>query len=407
MGYTKDTVLGFSWMSASRILTRVIAFGRIAILARILIPDQFGAFGVAALVLSFLQVITETGINLFLIQEDSDVKKYVNTAWVISIVRGIIISAIIYVFASPISKFFNSESSFDLLVLISVVPLIRGFINPSVVKFYIDLEFKKEFLYRTFIFVIDAMITVGVALITRSAISLVWGIIGGVIIEVILSFIIFDIRPMLVFEKNIAKRIIKRGKWITLGGIFKYLIEQGDDVVVARVLDTHFLGLYQNVYKISTLPVKEIAGVGGSVVLPVYSKIRGDKKRLEIAFKKSALFISFMSIALGLTIVIFSRNIIIIVLGSNWLVAEGALKVLAVFGMVAAIGNFANSLFISLKKQDIFAKIKALQFLSLAVVIVPLTNKMGIVGTSYAALLSSVIILPPIAYYLRQIFRNE
>lgn len=407
MGYTKDTVIGFSWMSASRVLTRVAAFVRIAILARILIPEQFGAFGIAALVLSFIEIITETGINSFLIQEDKDVKKYLNTAWTISILRGIIISCIIFVIAKPISIFFNSENSYELLKLISFVPLIKGFINPYIVKFYIDLEFRKESFYRTFIFIFDALVAIALALITNSAISLIWGYIAGAVVEVILSFTIFDIRPRLIIEINKAKKIISRGKWITFGGIFNYLIEQGDDAVVARILGTHFLGLYQNAYKISTLPVKEIAGVANSVVLPVYTKIRGSKKRLKEAFLRSALVISLMSIILGALIMLFSRQIIVIILGSNWLEAEPALKILAVFGIVSAIGNIADSLFISLKKQDLFAKVKALKFITLVVSIIPLTNTMGIVGASYSVLLSSVLVFPIIIYYLGQIFSND
>lgn len=152
MGYTKNTVFGFSWMSGYRVITRIIAIVRTGILARLLFPDQFGAFGIAALVLSFLEIMTETGINMFLIQEGKDIDKYLNTAWVISIIRGTIISTTIFLLAKPISIFFNSPSSYELLILISLVPFIKGFINPYVVKFQIDLAFNKEFLYRTSLF---------------------------------------------------------------------------------------------------------------------------------------------------------------------------------------------------------------------------------------------------------------
>ena len=107
MGYTKTAIKGFSWMGAFRGVTRVFSLLRTAILARILMPSQFGAFGIATLILSFLEIFTETGINLFLIQEGSDLEEYVDTAWMISAVRGIFISAILKNYLFPIIRVTN------------------------------------------------------------------------------------------------------------------------------------------------------------------------------------------------------------------------------------------------------------------------------------------------------------
>ena len=74
-------------MAAFRVTTRGIAFVRLSVLARLLDPHMFGLFGIAALVLAFLETITETGINVFLIQHEEPLEKYVDTAWVVSIIR--------------------------------------------------------------------------------------------------------------------------------------------------------------------------------------------------------------------------------------------------------------------------------------------------------------------------------
>ena len=65
-----------------------------------------------------------------------------------------------------------------------------------------------SFIYQTFIFIIDALITVSVALMIRSVMSLIWGIVEGVITEVVLSFIIFNVRPKLIFEADKAKKLL-------------------------------------------------------------------------------------------------------------------------------------------------------------------------------------------------------
>src|SRR3989344_4041986 len=102
MGYFKDTLRGLSWMTAFRVSFRVIGIIRIAIIAHLLTPFSLGVFGVITIVLGFLEIITETGINIFLIQEKEDVDNYINNAWVVSIIRGALISILIFASAEPI-----------------------------------------------------------------------------------------------------------------------------------------------------------------------------------------------------------------------------------------------------------------------------------------------------------------
>jgi lipopolysaccharide exporter len=87
MGYFRNAVKGVVWMASLRGSTRAIAYVKIAILARLLGPEEFGIFGIASLVLALLEILTETGINAYLIQEEGKIKKYLNTAWVVSIIR--------------------------------------------------------------------------------------------------------------------------------------------------------------------------------------------------------------------------------------------------------------------------------------------------------------------------------
>ena len=75
--------------------TRAVAILKIAILARILTPRDFGLFGIAALALGFFETLTETGINQALIHSDRKTEELVDSAWVVAISRGVLISVLI------------------------------------------------------------------------------------------------------------------------------------------------------------------------------------------------------------------------------------------------------------------------------------------------------------------------
>ncbi|MFZ3301299.1 MAG: oligosaccharide flippase family protein, partial [Microgenomates group bacterium] len=261
MGYFQTALRGLSWMGALRVVTRSLALVKIAILARILVPAQFGIYGIATLVLGFLEMLTETGINIFLIQKNKKVDEYVNSAWVVSIVRGFLIGILIFVSAPFIASYFKNESATFILYLVSVVPVIRGFINPSCVKYQKNLEFNKQFRYDSVIFFVDAVFAIGLGVLTKSENSFIYAMIISTVLEVILSFIYFKPTPKFIFEKEKTMEVINRGKWITGAGVFNYLFQNLDDILVGRVLGTTSLGIYQQAYKISTLPVSEVGEV--------------------------------------------------------------------------------------------------------------------------------------------------
>lgn len=407
MGYSKHTLVGISWMSAYRMLTRFISFARTAIIARILSPAQFGLFGIASLTLVLIEVITETGINIFIIQEKEDIEKYINTAWIVSILRGIIISLILAFSSSFIANFYNSREAYYLLLLASVIPLIRGFINPAVAKFQKELQFSKEFYYRSSIFFVESLTSVIFVLTIRSPISLIWGLIAGALFELTISFILSKPIPKFVFQINLMKNVLSRGKWVTISGIFSYLFQNGDHIVVGKMIGVSALGVYDMAYRISMLPITEIADVISKVTFPIYVKISDDSRRLKLAFLKTILVVSALCIPVGAILVLFSKQIITIILGAKWIEASAALQILAIFGVIRSITGISSALFLAVKKQEYSMIVTFVSFITLAVSIIPLVNTFGLIGAGFSAVIGSVAAIPVSIYYINKIFKKN
>lgn len=407
MGYLKQTIVGTTWVSAFRIASRMITFLRVIILARLLTPSQFGLFGIASLVLVFIEVITETGINIILIQQKLNVDRYISSAWIVSIIRGFLISFVIIIFSPLIIVFFHSPQAKNLLLLISIVPIIRGFINPSIVKLQKELRFKKEFIIRIAIFFVDSLVAVTLSVVTKSAVSIVWGLMAGAILEVVLSFLFFRPFPKFEFIAKLIKEIFHRGKWSTLHGIFNYFAQEGDNIVVGRILGASTLGIYDMAYTISTLPISEVADVVNRVTFPVYVQIEHDRRRLQRAFIKSTMAISVASLLISSFVFFFPKEIIIILLGQKWILAVPLLRILALYGFLRAVSGPASVLFLSVGKQKYVAGMTFFRFITLAITIYPFVVIFGVMGAAYCALLSVFVEIPVIAYYTLLIFKQK
>ena len=199
MGYSKDIVSGISWMGSLSILTKLIGLLEILIIAKLLLPAQFGAYGVALLILGILEVLTETGVNVFLLQEKK-INHYISSAWIVSILRGIFITLILIAIAPLVSDFFHSRESQFLIYLIGAVAFLRGFINPAIVKFQKELFFIKDFWFRFIVLVVDTTVAISLTYVLRTPVGIIIGLIAGVLTELILSFIIVSPRPGLDFK---------------------------------------------------------------------------------------------------------------------------------------------------------------------------------------------------------------
>jgi lipopolysaccharide exporter len=406
MGYFKHAAKGITWMGALRATIRGLTFVRLAILARLLSPQEFGLFGIASIFLALLEIITETGINVFFIQKEGELDEYKNAAFVVSIFRGLVISLILVATAPFVVKFFHSPQSLSLILLISIVPFIRGFINPAVVKFQRDLEFNKEFLLRVLIFIGDTLVAITVGIITKSAICLVLGMITGVVIEVIISQMMIKPRPKFEFNTLKIKHIFSRGKWVTLSGVLQYIYSNTDSIVIGRMLNTLDLGYYQMAYKISTLPITEISDIFYKVTFPVFVRFNDDKERLRKAFLKTLLTVSVLVIPIGLCLFFFSKEIVMIVLGEKWMGIVNILKILSIYGIVRAASGEFPALFLSVKKQEYVMFVSLFSVIVILISIIPLVLKYGVIGAGISVLIGTVLTLPLIVYFSYKILKS-
>lgn len=405
MGYAKSTFKGITWTSSFRIFSRIVSVLKIAIVARILSPSQFGIFGIATLVLAFLEIITETGINVLLIQKKESTQSYFNSAWVASIFRGFLLFVLISFFSPLVASFFNSPNSLLVIVSIAFVPLVRGFINPSVITLQKNLKFKYDFLFRSSVFLLDSLASLIFLVITHSVYSLVLGLLAGAFFEVFISFLYIKPIPKFRINRKYFKDIFQKGKWVTAYGIFNYLGENGDNIMVGRIMNTAALGIYQMAYKISILPISEISDVVNRVTFPVYVKIENDRLRLKKAFFKTTLVMFLTSLPLGVFIFLFSKEIILLILGDKWVSAESVLKVLSFYGVFRAVTGSVTSLFLSVSKQNYVAIMTFVRFSILFLTIYPLVVKFGLVGAAYSALFSVIVEIPVVIYCSYKILR--
>lgn len=396
MGYRKDAIKGIGWIGLLRVATRLSTLLKTAILARLLTPTDFGQFGIVAITLGFFETVTETGVNQALIQSGRPIHDILDSAWVVAIVRGFAISVLIAIAAQPIASFFSDPTVFPLILLASLIPAIKGFINPMIVNFYKDLKFDQEFKFRSVLLAADLIVSLSVAFATRSALAFIAALLVGGAMEVVLSFLWCKVWPKFRYTKTYLAEIVGYGKWITLAGAGYWLSAQLSDLVTGKLFGTAILGIYQAAYKVSTLPVTEISGTVNQVAFPVMSKVKADKKRLIKILSSTFFSTNAIGIGIALVIFLFPSLVVSIVLGPQWTAAASILRLLAVFGVLRTVESSLQPLFLAVGKPNVPAIGNLLKVAVLAVGLF-LWAPQGLIGVSSAAVVSAIAVMP---YYL-------
>jgi len=400
MGYQKDVIRSIGWVSILRGFSRIASFFKFVMAARILGPEGIGVFAVASLFLSFLEILTDTGINTILVQNGKELKKYINTAWIISVVRGLIIFTVIIFLARPVSIFLKQPNSYFLILIISFVPLIKGLVNPLIVRYQKDLEFNKEFIFRVPIVLVDMFITIMLLYVTKNPSSLIWGMIASSIIELILSWLVIKPVPKIKYNKTLAKELINKGKWITSSGFFVYLFTQGDDWIVGKVLGAVDLGLYQMAYKLATLPTTETSNILLKVIFPTFVKIKDDIYRLRNAYLKITAALLIFLIPFVFIMSTYTEFIVTLLFGIKWISIVGLVKVITIFSGLMSVMGLSSALFLALNKQKFTSNIMLLAVILMAITIIPSITRFGLLGAGYSVLLSWVVASILNIYYI-------
>ncbi len=405
MGYQTLALKGFSWVGLLRLFIRGSGFIKIAVLARLLTPAQFGAYGVAALALGLVEMFTETGINVVLIQEngESGVKARIDTAWLTSIFRGILIFFIIALSSPLIADFYHSPSSLPILLAISLVPLIRGFINPGIVLFQKQLQFNREFYFRASLTFTEVLVSIITVYLTGSPIGIAVGLIASALVEVFLSFKVVGIKPKPSFSKTQFNQIIHRGKWITFAGIINYLNLNGPDMVIGRLLGSTALGIHQMAYRFGYLPIAELGEMSNRVTFPIFVSIASDTKRALKAYIKNTFGIFIFTFPVCLFLVFFPQFIVTYLLGPNW---QSAIPLLPIMGLTVFISTLtapASSLLLAVKQQRQVFIFNAIRFLGTITLIIPLVQHYGLLGGAYTLLFGVLLAIPYTLYAVKKV----
>lgn len=406
MSYRKKAFFGIGYLTLLNIFSQFFGLFKLFVIARILAPSDFGIFAIVTAIITTFETLTETGFNYAAIQMNVSIKKIARTLLMVNIARGSLLCLITIVTAPILSYFFKNSDLLMLLLLSSVIPLLRGFINPLTISFQKELEFNKVFLTQFIPIVVTVISSIYFVIYIHSALALLLGLIAGTISEVVSSYFLAEIS----FKEPIAKIHIKNlfsyGKWITAGGLLTYLSTQIDNLFIGRFFGVGVLGLYDFAFKTANLAFTQITDIVSRVAFPLYVKRKNDKNHLRNLFFQNVIGVSIPAFVIMIPLLLFPKEILQLLFGPKWIAAALPLQILSIYGFFRAAIGPGGPLFLSIGKPDVLTKINTLNFILVIIFLYPFAKMFGVNGVAWSMTLSYLIITPIYIYFSVKYFKN-
>ncbi len=325
------------WLLNSSLLVRALNLLRGIILARLLLPDDFGLFGLASVVIGFTAIFSDVGAGVFLIYRQDKVEDHADTAFWTNLGIATALATGVAVTAPLVSRFYGRPDLVPVLCILALSSWLQ-----AVFTVHRNL-LRREFRFRP-IAVIDALVNVASFGI---AVGLAWGgygvwafvlsnLLGNAVNAFLLCFA-SGWYPQWRFSRRSLSALAPFSGWYLGQAIVWYLVLNLDNLLVGKFLGMSELGVYGLAYNYALLPVTLVAGALGGVVFPELARLLPFPSQFWPAYYQSSRLLAGAVLPIAAALCVAAPDLIPVLFGSKWNDAILPFQIIAVYAGVRCL----------------------------------------------------------------------
>ncbi len=367
----RSVVSGALLYTAMRWFDRALGVISTIVLARLLVPDDFGVVALATIALGFLLMMFDVGLNVRLVQMGEIDRTDIDTAWTIRLVRNLFLAALLAFGAPAISDYFGDSRLTPVMRWMALGIAIGGLNSMAPVLFQRRREFAREVAYVMSQRFVGFGVTIALAFWLRNYWSMVYGSFAAGVFACAMSYWMMPElrRPTL---RN-WRRFLGASVWLTLRSLGQYASEQVDKVFLGRIAGPASLGAYSIASQIGAMPSTELLQPMNRALFPAYSQISNDPARIGPAVHLTFGIQTMIALPASLGLALCSAEIVHVFLGEKWLDAAPLLAMLAVAYGFASLNSSFIYFLLSLGKFRLQAALSWANFLVMAGILLVLS----------------------------------
>lgn len=388
---TKSKVLSsLMWKLLERSGTQGIQFIVQIVLARILLPNDYGIIALIAIFITVANVFVQSGFNTALIQKKDATEEDFSSVFYLSLFIAIILYALIF-FASPyIAYFYKTPELISVLRVLSITLIFGAFNSIQNAIISRRMEFKKLFASS-----IGAIILSGITGIVLAYIGLgVWALVAQQLVNQlsVTAILWFTVkwRPKLIFSFSKINKLFSYGWKLLLSALIDTLYMNLRSLIVGKIYSPSMLGYYNRGDQFPQLIVSNINGSIQSVMLPTLSSEQDNKQKVKELVRRSIVTSSFLLFPMMIGLAVVGESLIKIILTDKWLPCVPFMQIFCLSYALWPIHTANLQAINALGRSDIFLKLEIIKKL-MGIIILIISMFLGVYAIAVGTLISGII----------------
>lgn len=384
----REIARGAAWMLLFKAVDRALGIFSTLLLARLLVPADFGLLAMAMSVIAVIELATAFSFEIALIQNPCPQRSHFDTAWTLNVLFALGCGAAIAALAYPAAAFYVEPRLAPVMLVLAIAWIVAGFENVGTVEFRRAMNFRREFGFMAAKRSVSFLLTVVLALLFRSYWALVIGTFLGRVAGVALSYVMHPFRPR--FTLAASRELFRFSGWLLVNNLLGVAILRVPHFFVGRLNGPQALGLYTVGSELAYMPATELIAPVNRVLFPGFARLISDIARFRTTFMDIIAVIVLVVIPASIGIAAVAEPMVRVLLGQQWMEAVPVIQLLAPAGAIVALTSNNVSAYLALGKTALPPLIMLARVTALVVALIWLAPGGGIIGVAQAELVAAV-----------------
>jgi len=350
------TISGLKWTYVSNFLVRGIQPVVVAILARILAPEDFGLMAMALAVSGFVSLFRDAGLGQALIQHRGETEGLVDRAFWLMFLLGGVWFGLTWVCAPIVAEFYHRKEIVSILRVLGTLFLVYPFSDIVLNLLLRQLEFKALLFRQLFPLLLSGAVSIGLACAGYGVWSLVWGTVVGAVGTSVVVCALTGWMPRWRPGSGSLAGPVRFGLHVSLQRILGWLTASVDQVLVGKFLGAASLGVYRMAWTYGEIPWTMVTGPFNVVAYPIFCKASQDRSEVRRLYLSFLRWLSLIGVPIGVSAALLAPYLVPLVLGEKWVEAMPIIQLIAIVGINSSIVCVNPEAYKAIGRADVASK---------------------------------------------------
>ncbi len=394
---------GMVWKAVEKIASTGISFIIGIILARILMPSDYGLIGMLAIFFAFTELFIDSGFSSALIQKKDRTEVDYSTIFYFNLIVSFLLYIILFFSAPLIAIFFNTPQLSVLTRVLSLNILFNSLSLVQQTRLTINLEFRIQAIVSLLCVIISGSIGILMAYNGFGVWALVMQNTTSGLLRTVLYFYINKWIPRWIFSISSFKQLFGYSSKLLGAGILAAIFNNIYSLLIGKLFSAKDVGFYTRAKQFPQLLSDLITSVLQGVTFPIMTSMQDDRKRLVFVYGRLMRMVVFFVIPALTIFALLTEPFIRLLLTEKWMPVVPLIQWLCFARMITPISSLNMNILNTIGRSDLFFKVDVVK-MPLAIIALIITLPLGLKAVVVGHFITTLISFFINAYYPGKIF---